>query len=82
MKLEPDDLQSLQDTADILESSSFAIVLTNFIGKPIEHAVNTLPDSVSRRIGDTTRSALQSSLRVAVSTYEQRACYTTVLHDA
>ena len=68
MKLEPDDLQSLKDTADILESSSFAIELTNLIGKPIEHAVNTLPDSVSRRIDDTTRSALQSSLRVAVST--------------
>ena len=30
--------------------------------------MNTLPDSVSRRIDDTTRSALQSSLRVAVST--------------
>ena len=68
MKLEPDDLQSLEDTVDILESSSSAIELTNLIGKPIEHAVNTLPASVSRRIDDTTRSALQSSLRVAVST--------------
>ncbi len=68
MDVETDDLQALKDAVDILESPSFAIELTNLIGKPIERAVDKLPDAVSRRIDDATRNALQSSLRVALST--------------
>ena len=68
MNVETDDLQALKDAVDILESPGFAIELTNLIGKPIEHAVDKLPDAVSRRIDDAARNALQSSLRVALST--------------
>ena len=68
MNLEADDLHALKDAVDILENPGFAMHVTNLIGKPIEQAVDVLPESVSRRIGDATRSALQSSLRVAVST--------------
>ena len=68
MKLEAYDLQALKDAVDILENPGFAIAVTNLIGKPIEHAANKLPESVSRRIGDATESALQSSLRLAIST--------------
>ncbi len=68
MKLEADDLQALKDAVGILEDPGFAIEVTNLIGKPIEHAVDKLPDSVSRRIGDATRNALESSLRLAVAT--------------
>ena len=68
MTLEADDHAALKDAVTILENPGFAIQVANFIGKPIEYGLGKLPDSVSRRIGDATRSALQSSLRVAVST--------------
>ena len=68
MTLEPNDLEALKDAVNVLENPGLAGQITNPIGKPIEYAVNALPDSVSRRIGDATRSALQSSSRVVVST--------------
>jgi hypothetical protein len=68
MKLEANDLDALKDAVNLLENPGLAVQITNLIGKPIEYAVNALPDSVSRRIGDATRSALRSSLRVVLST--------------
>jgi hypothetical protein len=68
MTLEANDLEALRGAVNQLENPGLAIQITNLIGKPIEYAVGSLPDSVSRRIGDATRSALRSSLRVAVST--------------
>jgi len=72
MTLEPDDHAALKDAVNILENPGFAIQVTNFIGKPIEYGLNTLPDAVARRIGDATRLALQSALRVAVSTMNKQ----------
>lgn len=68
MTLEAADRDSLKDAVNVLETPGFAIQITNYIGKPIEYGVSRLPASVSRRIGDATRSALTKSLRVAVST--------------
>jgi hypothetical protein len=68
MTLEANDLDALKDAVALLENPGLAVQLTNLIGKPIEYAISALPDSVSQRIGDATRSALRSSLRVAVST--------------
>jgi hypothetical protein len=68
MALEPADHDSPKDAVDLLENPGFAIQITNYIGKPLEYGVSRLPDTASQRIGDATRSALQSSLRVAVST--------------
>jgi hypothetical protein len=68
MTLEADDLDALKDAVNILENPGLAVQITNFIGKPIEYGMSKLPDAVSRRIGEATSSALQSSLRVAVST--------------
>jgi hypothetical protein len=68
MKLESNDLDALRDAVNVLENPGLAVQITNLIGKPIEFAVNALPDSVSQRIGDATRAALRSSLRVTVST--------------
>ena len=68
MTLDADDLDALRDAVQVLEHPGLAVQITNLIGKPIEYAVNALPDTVSRRIGDATRLALRSSLRVAVST--------------
>lgn len=68
MMLEANDLDALRDAVNVLGNPGLAVQITNLVGKPIEYAVSALPDSVSRRIGDATRSALRSSLRVAVST--------------
>jgi hypothetical protein len=71
MTLEANDLDALRDAVILLEHPGLAVQITNLIGKPIEYAVSALPDTVSRRIGDATRSALRSSLRVAVSTMDR-----------
>jgi EcsC protein family len=71
MTLEAEDLNALRDAAGILENPGLAVQITNLIGKPIEFAVSALPDSVARRIGDATQSALRSSLRVVVSTMDR-----------
>ena len=68
MILESDDLETLKDAVNILENPGLAVQITNVIGKPIEYGVSRLPEVVSRRIGEATSSALQTSLRVAVST--------------
>ena len=68
MKLEPDDHAALVDAVTTLKNPGLAAQITNLIGKPIEYGVKKLPDSVSRRINQTTEAALRSSLHVAVST--------------
>ena len=82
MKLAAEDLQALKDAVDLLENPGFAMQVTNLIGRPIERVVDKLPSSVSRGIGDATRNALQSSLRVAVSTInsEQRIRPSNTMH--
>ena len=70
MTLDANDLDALTDAVHVLEHPGLAVQITNLIGKPIEYAVSALPDTVTRRIGDATRSALRSSLRVAVSTMD------------
>jgi hypothetical protein len=67
MILEAIDLDALNDAVTVLEHPGLAVQITNLIGKPIEYAVSALPDTVSQRIADATRSALRSSLRIAVS---------------
>ncbi len=72
--LEVSDPDALNDALNVLEHRGLAVQITNLIGKLIEYAVSALPDTVSRRIGDATRSALRSSLRVAASTmYSERS---------
>src|SRR6476620_7400698 len=68
MTLEASALDALKGAVYVLEQPGLAVQITNLIGKPIEFAVHALPDTVARRIGDATRSALRSSLRVVVST--------------
>lgn len=68
MTLDASDLQALEDAVHLLEHPGLAVQITNVIGKPIEYTVNALPEPISRKIGDATRAALQSSLRLAVST--------------
>ena len=72
MKLEADDHESLKDAVNVLENPGLAIQVANFIGKPIELGLRKLPDSSSERIGDVTRHALRSSLRLAVSTMKNQ----------
>ena len=68
MPLEYDDRQALADAARVLENPGLAVQIAQLLGKPIEYSVGHLPESVVRRIGDTTNAALRSALRAAVST--------------
>jgi hypothetical protein len=72
MTLAANDLEALKDAVNILENPGLAVQITNVIGKPIEQGVRMLPEDVSQRIGEATSSALQSSLRVAVSTMNSK----------
>ena len=60
MKLEANDHELLKDAVNVLSNPGLAIQITNFIGKPIEYSVRKLPGSISKRIIDVSRSALQT----------------------
>lgn len=68
MPLDAQDSLSLADAVRVLESPGLAIQIAEIIGKPIEFGVSHLPDTIVRRIGDTTNTALRVALRAAVST--------------
>ena len=68
MTLEPEDHIALADAVNTLESPGLAIQITDILGVPIEYGVGKLPAAVSRRISETTNSALRTAFRVAIST--------------
>ena len=68
MTLDSTDTQSLTDAVLALESPGLAIQVAEIIGKPIGYGISRLPDTVTRRIGETTDAALRAALRAAVST--------------
>ncbi len=68
MTLEPSDVQALADAVRVLESPGMAVQIAEIIGKPIGYSIGRLPEVVVRRIGETTNTALRTSLRAAVST--------------
>jgi hypothetical protein len=68
MTLEPEDHMALADAVNTLESPGLAIQITDILGVPIEYGIRKLPAAVSRRISETTNSALRTAFRVAIST--------------
>ena len=46
----PDDLAALQRAFALLESPSIVAKLTNIVGKPLESALDKLPDSAGARV--------------------------------
>lgn len=67
IELQPDDIAALERAHALLESPSIVAKLTNIVGKPLESALNRLPDSAGRRVHSAVQGALSKSVRVALS---------------
>ncbi len=62
----PDDIAALRRAFALLESPSIVAKLTNIVGKPLESALDRLPDSAGRRVHSAVQGALSKSVRVAL----------------
>lgn len=61
------EIQFIEQACAFLERPSFVIRATNLLGKPIEMALERLPEKAQNTIQRATRSALEKALGVAVS---------------
>ncbi|WPN27701.1 EcsC family protein [Pseudomonas sp. P5_109] len=68
MSILEEDRKELQSAKNLLENPGFAAKVTSVIGMPIEIALEHLPESVTKRIGSITSSALEKALDAAVFT--------------
>ena len=68
MPLSADDREELQAAKRLLENPGFAAKVTNFLGYPIEKLLDRLPDSVSEKLGEATKSALTAAANAALFT--------------
>ena len=66
IELQPDDIAALERAHALLESPSIVVRLTNIVGKPLESALDRLPDSAGRRVHSAVQGALTKSVRVAL----------------
>jgi hypothetical protein len=63
----PRDIEALERAFALLESPSVVAKLTHIVGKPLESALDRLPDGASRRVHSAVQAALTRSVRVALS---------------
>jgi EcsC protein family len=63
----PRDIEALERAFALLESPSVVAKLTNIVGKPLESALDRLPDGASRRVHSAVQAALTRSVRMALS---------------
>ena len=68
MPLSADDREELQTAKRLLENPGFAAKVTHYLGYPIEKALDALPDSVSEKLGEATKSALIAAANAALFT--------------
>ena len=60
-------MDALERAYALLESPSIVAKLTNIVGKPLESALDKLPEGASRRVHSAVQAALTRSVRVALS---------------
>lgn len=70
--MEKEDLEKLKYAKALLEHSSFFAKIGNVIGIPVERALAFLPGKWQDVVTDATRKALETALRVAVSTMDDK----------
>ncbi|MFC4279005.1 EcsC family protein [Achromobacter aloeverae] len=70
--LSPEDLESLQLARDILENPSLTARLSNYVGKPIEYALDMLPAKAGGLITEATQKAIHAALKAALMTMGKR----------
>jgi len=70
--LDPASLDELRVARQLLETPGLAAQLANAVGAPLEYVISRrLPASATRLVNALVRSALQQSLRAAVSTLDK-----------
>jgi EcsC protein family len=76
------DRDALDRAFALLESPSVVAKLTNIVGKPLESALDKLPDGASKRVHSAVQAALTRSVRVALSSLrdDPRASASTRSH--
>ncbi|ALM87135.1 EcsC family protein [Bordetella sp. N] len=66
--LNDDDLSSLKQARAILEHPSLTARLSNYVGKPIEYALDMLPAKAGNLITEATQKAIHAALKAALMT--------------
>jgi hypothetical protein len=68
MEMNEEDLVFLEEAYEFLENTSFVTKITDFVGKPIEIGMKSLPVSAQEKIASVSETALTSSLSMAHKT--------------
>jgi EcsC protein family len=68
----PPDIEALERAFALLESPSVVAKLTHLVGRPLESALDRLPEGAARRVHTAVRSALSRSVRVALTSLRDR----------
>lgn len=72
MILSKDDLNDLRYAKGLLETPGLAVKMSNLIGTPIEEGLKRLPQKASDIISGATKKSLETALRFAVVTLDER----------
>ena len=73
MALSPNELADLRYARNLLENVSLAGRIANAVGMPIEKVFGLLPQGAADLISAATNKALQTGLRFAISTLDERS---------
>lgn len=71
MKILKKDLNELQYAKELLENPGFLVVLSNYIGKPIELGLNSLPEQIRKQIQAKIRELLLAALSGSIYTLSE-----------
>lgn len=63
--------EDLKLAVALLEHPSFVAKLTNFIGKPVEKAIDSLPAPVSKKVHKIAHATLNRLLHIAIKTMDE-----------
>jgi hypothetical protein len=69
MQMTPEHIEQLWRAKQLLENPGLTAKITNVIGKPIEKAIELLPDKWSEVVNDATKKSLETALDAALMTF-------------
>ena len=64
------DLNDLKKAHKLLSSPSVAMKVANYIGKPLELGLDSLPEGAAQKINEITQVSLNKALEAAIYTME------------
>lgn len=72
MQMTPEHIEQLRRAKQLLENPGFTAKITNAIGKPIEKAIELLPDKWSEVVNNATKKSLETALDAALMTLDKK----------